>query len=173
MNELSDAMTIEVRAATKDDAEALSGILNAIINAGGTTAHQSPFDASRMHRHYIAPDNLVCCSVAEIDGRIAGFQTLMWPDEMGQPFPKGWAVIASFVSLDAAGQGIGRALFAATKASALAASVHTIDATIRADNLGGLAYYQSLGFTDYDILRNVPLRDGNRVDRIRKKLAIT
>lgn len=166
-------MKVVTRGATASDAEAMTGILNRIIEAGGTTAHQSPFDPERMRRHYISPANIVFCTVAELDGRVVGFQSLVWPDAEGQPFPEGWAIIASFVDADAAGQGVGRALFAATRDAALQAGVETIDATIRADNSGGLAYYASLGFADYDVLHSVPLRDGARVDRIRKRFDLT
>lgn len=161
---------ITTRPARPDDADALCVLLNAIIETGGTTAHQTPFDAARMIRHYLAPSGLVSCTVAEDAGRIVGFQTLVWPDEDGDPFPEGWAIIASFVAEGEGGRGIGRALFEATKARAEAAGVATIDATIRADNDGGLAYYAALGFVDYDVLPAVPLRDGRRIDRVRKRL---
>ena len=160
------------RPARPADADALCDIINPIIHAGGTTAHATPFDPARMLRHYLAPPRLIACTVAEHDGVIAGFQSLVWPDEEGDIFPEGWAIIGSFVRQDMGGRGIGRALFDATRAAASAAGVHTIDATIRADNDGGLAFYEALGFTDYDILRAVPLRDGRPVDRIRRKLEI-
>lgn len=163
-------MTVTVRPATKDDATALTRIINPIIRAGGTTAHQTPFDEARMTRHYIAPPQIIRCTVAERDGVVSGFQSLLWPDEEGDTFPKGWAIIASFVAQSAGGCGIGRAMFAATREAASAAGVTTIDATIRADNTGGLAYYGSLGFVDYEVLPAVPLRDGTLVDRVRKRL---
>ena len=47
--------------------------------------------------------------------------------------------------------------------------MRTIDATIRADNTGGLAFYGRMGFTDYDCVAGVPLKDGTLVDRIRKR----
>jgi len=65
--------------------------------------------------------------------------------------------------------GIGQKLFSATRFAAKAAEVKTIDATIRADNVGGLKYYSGLGFTDYDVLKQIPLNDGTPVDRIRKR----
>ncbi|SMY07218.1 GNAT family N-acetyltransferase [Flavimaricola marinus] len=163
-------MTVITRPGTSADAKALVGIINPIIGAGGTTAHQTPFDEARITRHYIAPEQIIRCTVAELNGKVSGFQTLMWPDEEGDSFPEGWAIIASFVAQEAAGNGIGRALFEATKVAALAAGVTTIDATIRADNAGGLAYYSSLGFVDYEVLAAVPLRDGTLVDRVRKRL---
>lgn len=163
-------MTVEIRVATPSDATALTEVINPIIRAGGTTAHQTPFEPERMRRHYVAPPRLVCCHLAELDGRPVGFQSLVWPDDEGDPFPDGWAIIATFVDGAAAGRGVGRSLFKATRTAARAAGVKTIDATIRSDNAGGLAYYTSLGFRDYDILTAVPLRDGTLVDRIRKRL---
>lgn len=162
-------MAIRIRPATKDDAPALTRVVNPIIEAGGTTAHQTPFDAGRLLRHYIAPPRLISCNVAERNGTPVGFQTLVWPDDEGDPFPDGWAIIASFVSPEASGRGTGRKLFEATKATAEDAGVRVIDATIRSDNIAGLAYYDAMGFQDYDVLHAVPLRDGTRVDRIRKR----
>lgn len=165
-------MQITTRLATPADAEALVAIVNEIIRAGGTTAHQTPFDTRRMTCHYISPDRGVTCVVAETDGTALGFQSLVWPDEEGDVFPEGWAIIASFVAPDAAGRGVGRALFAATRAAAEAAGVTAIDATIRADNTVGLSFYDRLGFVDYDVLPAVSLRDGTRVDRIRKMFSL-
>lgn len=162
-------MPVTIRPATRDDAPALTQVVNPIIAAGGTTAHQTPFDASRLLRHYVVPPRLVCCHVAVRDDQPIGFQTLVWPDDEGDPFPDGWAIIASFVSPDAVGTGVGRALFAATRTVAARSGVRVIDATIRSDNVSGLGYYRALGFRDYDRLPSVPLRDGTKVDRIRKR----
>ncbi|NDV02650.1 GNAT family N-acetyltransferase [Pseudoroseicyclus tamaricis] len=162
-------MPVTTRPARPEDAAPLAALLNRIIAKGGTTAHQTPFDPARMTRHYIAPPLGISCTVAEEEGELIGFQSLVWPEDEGDPFPEGWAIIASFVAEGHAGKGIGRALFAATLEAARAAHVSVIDATIRADNTGGLAYYGAMGFEDYDRLPNVPLRDGSHVDRIRKR----
>ena len=155
--------------ATSGDAPGMTALLNAIIERGGTTAHQRLYDTDNMMRHYIAPPELVCCHVAKECSNVLGFQWVGWPKRIS-PMPDGWAVIASFVAIEAAGQGIGQQLFKASRATARAAGVKTIDATIRADNVPGLRYYGGLGFVDYDRLVDVPLRDGTRVDRIRKRL---
>lgn len=155
-----------VRPATVEDAPQMTALLNAIIAKGGTTAHQAPFDDVRMIADYIERPTGLATHVAEVDGRIGGFQYIgTAPDDL----PEGWATIASFVAEDMAGHGIGRALFAETKTAASMAGIKTIDATIRADNVPGLAYYTAIGFVDYDVLRDVPLTDGSRVDRIRKR----
>lgn len=161
-----------IRPAVVGDAADLTLVLNAIIAAGGTTAHQSLFNEDSMLHHYIAPNALISCQVAEIDGKVLGFQWVGWPDADNDVMPEGWAIIASFVAIEAAGRGIGQHLFKATKAAAKQAGVTVIDATIRADNIPGLRYYSGLGFVDYDRLMDIPLRDGTRVDRIRKRFDI-
>lgn len=162
-------MVLRIRPAIRDDAQPLLDVLNPIIEAGGTTAHQTLFDKGRLLRHYLQPPRLISCQVADLDGVPVGFQSLVWPDDEGDPFPDGWAIVASFVRPDVAGQGVGRGLFTATRDAARDAGVAVIDATIRADNEVGLAYYRAMGFRDYDILFGVPLRDGTLVDRIRKR----
>ncbi|MDA0924273.1 MAG: GNAT family N-acetyltransferase, partial [Proteobacteria bacterium] len=46
---------------------------------------------------------------------------------------------------------------------------HWINATIRADNTGGLIYYQSRGFRDWRHLTDQRLANGMRVDKICKR----
>ncbi|WP_106746592.1 GNAT family N-acetyltransferase [Yoonia maritima] len=158
-----------IRAAIHADAADMTALLNKIIALGGSTAHQTPFDVAQMQSHYIAPSALISCQIAHDAGAVIGFQWLGWAEEPDDPMPEGWGVIASFVSPDASGKGVGQHLFHATKAAALEAGTQVIDATIRADNVVGLRYYSGLGFQDYDRLRNIPLRDGTPVDRIRKR----
>ncbi len=168
-------MTISIRPAIAADAPAMTALINKIIALGGTTAHQRAFDAARMQAHYIAPPRCICCFVADRNGQILGFQALEWADpdwDGAGKLPADWAVIATFVDIGHQGMGIGSGLFGATLGAAEAAGVVAIDATIRADNEGGLFYYEDMGFEDYGIIRDEPLRDGRRVDRIRKKFVI-
>jgi putative intracellular protease/amidase len=62
----------------------------------------------------------------------------------------------------------GTALFARSKIWAGERDVVAINAAIRADNQSGLAYYEKMGFRNYQIVKGVPLRDGTPVDRIFK-----
>ncbi len=68
--------------------------------------------------------------------------------------------------------GVGRALFPATRAAAEELGLEFINATIRADNVSGLAYYSKMGFEPYDRLVQVPLLDGTPVDRIKKRFKL-
>ena len=161
-------MILTVRRATVEDAAEMAALLNEIIAIGGTTAYEEPFDRQSMIAAYVAAPNLISCTVAEEDRSLLGFQGLFRPS-LDDPMPAGWAFIATFARAARQGGGVGRALFEETSRLARAARVKTIDAMIRADNDSGLRYYTRLGFVDYDRLRGAPLKDGTRVDRIRKR----
>ncbi len=163
---------ITTRNALPADTAAMTDLLNEIIRIGGTTAHQRPFVENRMLHHYVAPEGLISCTIAEMKNNLAGFQCLLWPNDHEDPLPAGWAIIATFAKPGLTGKGIGTELFNATMDAARNAGVRTIDATIRADNEGGLRYYAKMGFRDYDRLVGIPLRDGKKVDRVRKRFDI-
>ncbi len=144
-------MTPTLRLATPDDAPQMCDLINRIIEIGGSTAHRRPFDAARMTDHYIRPPGLICCTLAERDDLVMGFQVLVWPST-GPGYdacPPGMSFIGSFARHGHSGQGIGRAMFEKTLTHARAAGVKTIDATIWDRNTSGLAYYTALGFVDY------------------------
>jgi L-amino acid N-acyltransferase YncA len=169
-------MTLSIRPARAADAQPMCDLLNPIIAEGATTAHRTPFDPEHMIAHYIAPARGASCVTAWDGDRLMGFQALEWPDPDWKDWgsvPADWGLIASFVAEGAQGRGIGQALFAATRAVARDAGMVAIDATIRADNQPGLAYYTKLGFVDYDRVTGVPLSDGTPVDRIRKVYRLT
>ena len=154
-----------VRPASIDDAPQMRVLLNEIIKAGGTTAHQTLFDNDRMIAHYVACPTGICCHVAESHGQVLGFQQLDGPDP-DHGGEAGWGHIASFVQTFAAGSGIGQKLFAETLKQANRAGVRYINATIRADNTFGLRYYHGLGFETFDRQIGKPLTDGTPVDRV-------
>lgn len=160
-----------IRLATLTDAGAMVALINPIIRDGGTTAHCTMFDANRMRDHYLSPPRSISCFVADDQGKLLGFQALEWADPNWadtDALPEGYAVIASFVAQNAQTRGIGQKLFEQTCHSAHAAKVLAIDATIRADNAAGLGFYSRLGFQDNTRLKDVPLSNGVKMDRIRK-----
>ena len=162
-------MPVTTRPAVPADALAMTALLNEIIAIGGTTAHEVPLSDTDMLHHYIQPDHHIGTFVAVLDGVIVGFQMLVWPNPNEGPMPDHWGFIGSFVKVGETGQGVGRALFAATCAAAHSAGCKHIDATIRADNASGLRFYNAMGFVDYNVWKDKPLRDGRLVDRIRKR----
>lgn len=159
---------MKVRQALPADAEALSILLNEIIRAGGTTAIETPLTAHEFADWFIDGDSPLACHVAEFDGALVGFQSL---STYGDP-PPGVADIATFARMHPKVKGVGSALFPATRLAAEKLGLAFINATIRADNAGGLAYYEKMGFETYDRLLQVPLQDGTPVDRIKKRFAL-
>jgi L-amino acid N-acyltransferase YncA len=158
---------ITIRPATAADIPALCDLLNAVIRIGGTTAIETPLSHAAFDAYFLGGDLCLGCLVAEAaaTGELLGFQAL----ERHPELPADWADIATFARPDAKTSGIGTRLFAATQARARALGVIAINATIRGDNSGGLAFYSKMGFADYKVTPQVPLLDGRKVDRISKR----
>ena len=155
-----------VRQATPQDAQGIISLLQAIVNNGGTTAFQGKVPADFLTPVLAGTMPRGICHVAEADGELLGFQYI-FPLEGG---PQDRATIATFAKLGSTKKGIGAALFGATKAAAICFGYRDIDATIRADNSGGLRYYGRMGFVDHHVTPGVPLSDGTPVDRVTKLL---
>lgn len=160
-------MSLSVRPARDDDADALCAVLNAIIAAGGTTAYEKPFTPDTLRAYHLSGPTVLMCHVALWSGVPVGFQSV----NANPRLPAGWGDMASFTRRDPPVPGAGRALFTATQARARELGIPTLNATIRADNVPGLGYYSAMGFQDYEVLRAVPMSDGTPVDRIRKRRA--
>jgi GNAT superfamily N-acetyltransferase len=155
-----DAVT---RRAARYDTRAMARLLNEIIASGGPTAMPEPVTAEEIARLSAAPG--AAWHVAEAGGRIVGLQWV----EPHEALPPEACDIATFVRQERAGLGVGSALFTATRTAARRLGYAWINATIRADNPVGLAYYQSRGFRDWQLLEDVPLGDGKVVDKICKR----
>ena len=161
-------MSLTIRPYAPGDEGALCEVINAIIAAGGTTAHETPFTPEGLVDHALAGARVLCCHVALWDGVPVGFQSVTRNPRL----PPGWGDMSSFTRREPKVPGAGRALFAATRARAGALGLVALNATIRADNGPGLGYYSAMGFQDYDVVRAVPLSDGRPVDRLRKRLIL-
>jgi GNAT superfamily N-acetyltransferase len=128
-------------------------------------------DAAFIRETYIENSHRIACSVAvDSAGRLLGFQSLQIAPE-GNPYgaPAGWGVIGTHLYPEASGQGIGRTLFAVTRAAAEfavtraaaeAARLPAIEALISADNVQGLGYDSAMGFVDY---RETPTAVGKKL----------
>jgi L-amino acid N-acyltransferase YncA len=160
---------ITVVAATVADAEELSTLINEVIARGGTTAHETPFTPQSFASHFLRGDEFVSCFKAvDQAGRALGYQSLGYAAYL----PQDWGDIGTFARVNGVQRGVGTALFAETLEAAKLARIPWINATIRADNTGGLAYYSKMGFVDYNVLKAMPLKDGTPVDRICKRFAV-
>ncbi|WP_112311648.1 GNAT family N-acetyltransferase [Pseudogemmobacter bohemicus] len=156
-----------IRRAELADAASMTALQNRIIRQGGTTAYEDERGEAQIIASYIAPpEHGICCHVAEIAGQLAGFQTV----GLNPALPEGWAEIGTFVSSEIQARGIGQALFTTTRTVARAAGVRVLNATIRADNRPGLAYYARIGFADYSADPGWALKGGEVVGRVSRRL---
>ncbi|MGO1119394.1 N-acetyltransferase family protein [Rhodovibrionaceae bacterium A322] len=166
----STAPTILTRPAEDRDLPGLCEILNEIIALGGTTAMEDPLSQDEFRAHFLEGPRHICCTVAVgPDHQVLGFQAL----ERYPGLPEDWGDIATFTRRSDPVPGVGSKLFPATLAHARAHKVVAINATIRADNQGGLAYYSKMGFEDYALDKAVPLKNGQLVDRISKRFSLS
>jgi L-amino acid N-acyltransferase YncA len=157
-----------IRPATPDDAHQIVALLQDVVDKGGTTAFQGQVPADFLAPVLAGSDPRGICHVAEEGDLLLGFQYI-FPLKGG---PEDRATIATFARLGSTQRGIGAALFGATRQAAISFGYRTIDATIRADNSGGLCYYGRMGFADHHVTRDVPLADGTPVDRVTKLLTL-
>ena len=99
------------------------------------------------------------------DGVIAGFQSLSKYDSL----PTGWLDIATFARRSRHKSGVGSALFADTREAASRLGFAAINATIRVENVGGLAYYSRMGFETYLVEDGDPQAHGRVFNRVHKR----
>ena len=137
---------LTIRSARAADTEGMRTLLNEIIRVGGTTAITNELSVGEMGEWFISGEKVVSCLVAvDSDGAVVGFQSL----SKCEGLPSGWADIATFASRSRHKSGVGSALFARTREAASKLGFTAINATIRVDNVGGLAYYSGMGFETY------------------------
>lgn len=157
---------IHIRRAAALDARAMATLLNAIIEKGGTTALTDPVEAADILARMERNADRSAWHVAETaEGEIVGFQWIAPRTEI----PPEACDIATFVQIGRTGLGIGSKLFDATAAAARTLGYAWINAEIRADNEGGLIYYQSRGFEDWMTRPNYRLGNGQTVTKIWKR----
>lgn len=155
---------IHVRHAGALDTAAMADLLNEIIAIGGTTAITEPVTRKYFADRMKTPQSIWI--VAEDDtGDLLGFQ---WVTPL-ESEPGLVAEIATFARVGRTGLGIGSALFDATRSACVAEGYDWIRANIRADNTGGLAYYQSRGFEDYGRITGYRMGNGQIVDKVLKR----
>lgn len=156
---------ITIRRAGPLDARPMAELLNEIIAIGGTTAITEPATTDSF-RTYMEESRRSAWHLAEdAGGEVLGFQ---WINQI-ESLPPEAASIATFSKVGKTKLGIGSKLFAVTVQAARDLGYTWINADIRADNQGGLTYYQSRGFETYATKTGVTLPCGLVVDKVLKR----
>ena len=158
---------INVRPAIALDAPSMARLLNPIIEEGSTTAITTKVTGDTLAAWMSDKYDRAAWHVAvDNSEEVMGFQWIAQGDDY---LPREAAEIATFVHVGQTGLGIGSKLFDATKRAAKDLGYTWINANIRADNEGGLIYYQSRGFQDYGRIEGYEMANGQVVDKILKR----
>jgi GNAT superfamily N-acetyltransferase len=157
---------IHIRHAGALDSGAMAMLLNEIIHKGGTAAFINSVSRDTI-AHWMShrPDESAWHIAEDDSGTLLGFQSI----EPRKILPPEACDIGTFVDQKSTGLGVGSKLFEASRKAAVVFGYRWINATIRTDNTGGLAYYQSRGFEDYAYHPNIRLENGSLVDKISKR----
>ena len=150
-------MIFSVRKAEYGDIKKMSNILNEIINEGGLTLQNSTTMPVDFKRDYFTNPFSLCNHVATQGTKIIGFQFLEWSDPNWSgvdKLPSDWGLIATYVSKNVRGLGVGKQLFEATRLTSNDKGMCSISATMNSTNKGAIGYYESLGFCEYFTFEN-------------------
>lgn len=156
---------IIVRRAGNMDCRAMADLLNEVIEIGGTTAYTDAVTSQYIQKKMQTETRNAWHLAEDEEGNLLGFQWISQADYL----PVEAAEIATFARVGKTGLGIGSKLFEATKDAAKSLGYSWINANIRADNTGGLIYYQSRGFENYGSQKGIQLADGSIVDKVLKR----
>jgi L-amino acid N-acyltransferase YncA len=160
-------MEILIREAQPDDAEAVVGIFNPIIEAGIYTAFDTPFSVEQEREYLLRfpARGVFHVAVRRQDHTIVGFQSL-------EPFATYThafdhvGVLGTYVDLACRRQGIATSLFAATFPAARGKGYEKLFTCVRADNAGALATYLHQGFRIVGTAQRQAKLHGRYVDEI-------
>jgi L-amino acid N-acyltransferase YncA len=156
---------MKVRHAIVDDVPGMTQVLNAVIAVGGTTAHEVPMTEDQVRSWYVDGPDVLSSVVVVAGGEIVGWQSVeMWE---GDPH------IGSFVRPGLQAKGAGGAMFGLTCQTLRTLGIEYIIASIRADNMPGLAYYARIGFRDIGADPEFALSDGRKVGRVHRRFDLS
>jgi len=160
-------MDIAIREAHPDDAEAVVGILNPIIETGEYTVLEGPLSVPEERRFISSfpPRGIFHVAQDRLHGKMVGLQTM-------EPFAAYThafdhvGIIATYVDLGCRRQGIGKRLCAATFEAARQKGYEKIFTYVRGDNLASLTAYVKCGFRIVGTAQRHAKCGGRYVDEI-------
>jgi ribosomal protein S18 acetylase RimI-like enzyme len=158
-------MQIHVRRATPDDAQAISAIWEVICAERVYSAVSHPFTPQQERAYIASLSDREAVFVAEVNGRIVGFQTLdLWgryTDSFDHVGTMGTSVLPGWRR-----RGVGHHLAKFTFEFARASGYEKIVIYVRAGNAGAQAFYRGLGFMPKGVLERQVKIDGGYEDEV-------
>jgi len=140
-------MELTVRNARPEDAGAILGVFNPIIESGLYTVFDAPFteEAERRYIAALSPRGIFHVAIRAADQSVVGFQSM-------EPFAAYThafdhvGVLGTYVALGVRRQGVASSLFTATFEASRRKGYEKILTYIREDNPAALATYTGQGF---------------------------
>jgi len=160
-------MDMHIREVRSDDAEAIVGILNPIIESGAYSAFDTPFtvEAEREFIRSFPQRGVFHMAEDPRDHRAVGFQTLEPYATYTHAFDH-VAVIATFVDLGCRRRGVGGRLSEVAFESAGGKGYEKMFTFVRADNPEALQFYLKLGFRVVGTAQRQARIGSNYVDEV-------
>lgn len=160
-------MDVVIREARPNDAEAIVGILNPIIEAGAYTAFDTPFtvEAERAYILNFPPRGVFHVAFNRQNMKMVGFQSMEPFADYTHAFDH-VGVIGTYVDLNYLRQGVATCLFTATFSVARRKGYEKIFTFVRADNQAALAAYLKNGFSIVGTAQRHARLNGKYVDEI-------
>jgi L-amino acid N-acyltransferase YncA len=162
-----EELDLTIRSVRLDDAEAVVGILNPIIEAGVYTVFDAPLTAQD-ERDYIAafPPRRLFFVVERLSTReVIAFQTIdPFADYTGAFDHVG--ILGTYVDLSERRKGIGSHLARVSFAAARQKGYEKIFTYVRADNQASLSFHLSLGFQIIGTAHRQAKLNGRYVDEV-------
>jgi L-amino acid N-acyltransferase YncA len=166
-SKLTTTMQLSIRNAEPRDAEAVAGILNAVIEEGDYSVFDTPFSVEEERRYIesFPARGVFLVAVRQPDQQLVGFQNL-------EPFAAYThafdhvGVMGTYVAAAHRRQGVAAALFAAMFEVARRKGFEKIFTFVRADNPAALATYRKHGFRVIGTARRQAKIRGAYVDEI-------
>jgi L-amino acid N-acyltransferase YncA len=158
-------MDLYIRKVAEADAAAIIALLNPIIQLGTYTVMDEPFsveDQIEFIRSF--PSRGIYHIAVDNNQEAVGIQDVM-PISSSNVF-KHVGEISTFVALDAQKQGVGQNLSRATFQAAKELGFLKLRATVRADNLHALSFYQSQGFEVIGTAKQHAMLHGKYIDEV-------
>jgi L-amino acid N-acyltransferase YncA len=158
-------MDFTIRPVQASDALAISEMLNAIIATGKYTILEPVSVQEQLEFIQGFPPRGVFLVAERDDGKILGLQDV-FPSSSWSNAMRHLGDIATFIAMDAQGQGVGRALAQATFVAARAKGFEKLIAMIRGDNPRAIGFYVSQGFKIVGTMRRHAIVEGNYIDEV-------
>jgi L-amino acid N-acyltransferase YncA len=150
-----------IRRAEVDDADGMARIYNHAVLHTTATFDLEPQSADD-RRAWLAGDALRLALVADAGGRLAGWAALVRWSERGAYQRTCEASV--YIAASEQRTGIGAALSRALLDAAPRLGLHVLVAQVCAENAGGLALAERLGFARVGVLREVGFKFGRKLD---------